>query len=158
MQIDRIAIAGAHSAPLVEQRSVAAIAAAGLEGDRHFGNNARHVSIQSREELALASERLGRTIEPDLTRRNITLQAGLLPRKRGLRFAVGDAVLEVFADAAPCALMEELNGPGARVAMKRLAGIHCRIVTSGQISVGDLLVPVESQPISPRQSDERPSR
>ncbi len=62
---------------------------------------------------------------------------GMLPRERGLRFTLGTSELEVFADAAPCELMETLNGPGARVAMKRLAGIHRKVITSGTIAVGD---------------------
>jgi MOSC domain-containing protein YiiM len=140
MVIDRISIASDHGAELTVLEYVEAVADSGLQGDRHFGNAARHVTIQSRQELGLASERLGRPIDPDLTRRNITVTAGLLPRTRGQRIVVGEAVLEVFADAAPCALMEELNGEGARTALKKLAGIHCKVITSGRIRTGDALL------------------
>ena len=141
MVVDRISISADHLGDLVVLDHVEVVADKGLVGDRHFGNKARHVSIQSREELAVASERLGRQISADATRRNITISAGLLPRIRGQRIVVGSSVLEVFADAAPCELMEQLSGPGARAALKRLAGIHCRVISSGQISVGDILRP-----------------
>lgn len=144
--IQQISTATNHSANLCNVDAVEAIAAKGLAGDRHFGNPARHVTIQSLEELNLAAERLGRPIQADLTRRNITVTEGLLPRTRGLRLAVGDVVLEVFADAAPCNLMEELSGPGAKAALKRLAGIHCKVVTGGVISRGESIRVIGERP------------
>lgn len=141
--IDRINITSDHLADLVAVDVVEAVAGNGLRGDRHFGNAARQVTIQSREELALASERLGRPIDADLTRRNITVGAGLLDRTRGNRIVVGDATLEVFADAAPCKLMDELHGPGARVALKKLAGVHYKVITGGRIRIGDSLQAID---------------
>lgn len=117
MEIDRITIAADHLSPLVDLQNVIAVAAMGLDGDRHFGNPAQQ---------------------------NITVREGLLPRTRGLRISVGEVLLEVFADAAACNLMEELHGPGAKLALKRLAGIHCRVIEGGSIAVGDLFVPVAS--------------
>ena len=138
--VELISIAGESGAPLTPLSEVEAITGVGLLGDRHAENAARQVSIQSIEELAMASERLGREIAPDQTRRNITIDAGALPRTRGQRLHLGEAELEVFSDAPPCALMTELIGKGARPALKKLAGIHCRVINGGTIRIGDELV------------------
>lgn len=138
--VELISVASVSRAPLTELHEVEAITGVGLEGDRHAENAARQVSIQSTHELALASGRLGREILPSQTRRNITLDTGVLPRTRGQRLHIGDAELEVFSDAPPCALMTELIGKGARPALKKLAGIHCRVINGGTIRIGDELI------------------
>ena len=137
--VERIAVAPASREPLVILDSVVAEPGTGLAGDRPGHNSARQVSIQSRFELEQASKRLGRAIEPDQTRRNITLDVGELPRNRGQRLLVGTVELEVFSDAAPCATMTEIIGTGARSALRKLGGIHCRVLRGGTIHVGDEL-------------------
>lgn len=137
--VDRVTIATEAGVALTPVAEVEAITGVGLAGDRHAGNAARQVSIQSRTELDAASERLGREILTDQTRRNITIDAGALPRTRGQRLLLGEVELEVFSDAPPCALMTELIGKGARPALKKLAGIHCRVIHGGTIRVGDEL-------------------
>jgi len=138
--VERISIAGASGDPLLPLDDIEAITGVGLSGDRHCGNVARQVSIQSISELESASERLGRGILPDQTRRNITIDAGELPRTRGQRLLLGETELEVFSDAPPCKLMTQIIGRGARPALKRLAGIHCRVISGGTIRLGDNLV------------------
>ena len=143
--VERISLAPDNGAELVVVDEAEAITGIGLVGDRHAGNAARQVSIQSQTELAQASERLGRTIDVDLTRRNITLDSGELPRIRGQRLIIGSVELEVFSDAPPCALMTELIGKGARPALKKLAGIHCRVIVGGEIHIGDDMELVEER-------------
>ena len=138
--IQGLSIASESRVPLTDVAEVEAITGVGLQGDRHAENAARQVSIQSIQELAAASERLGRKILPEQTRRNITLDSGALPRTRGQRLHLGDCELEVFSDAPPCALMTEIIGKGARPALKKLAGIHCRVINGGTIRVGDELI------------------
>ncbi len=135
--VERISICAASREPLIILDEVEAQPGIGLVGNRPGLNSARQVSIQSRHELDQASKRLGRAIHPDQTRRNITLDAGELPRNRGQRLLVGTVELEVFSDAAPCATMTEIIGTGARLALRKLGGIHCRVVQGGIIHVGD---------------------
>ncbi|MGH1490338.1 MAG: metalloregulator ArsR/SmtB family transcription factor [Acidimicrobiales bacterium] len=143
--VDRISIAKESGAELLVVDEVEAVTGFGLLGDRHAGNPARQVSIQSKSELAAASQRLGREIHIDQTRRNITVDAGNLPRVRGQRLLIGDVELEVFSDAPPCALMTELIGKGARPALKKLAGIHCRVIVGGTIQHDDDLTLVDAE-------------
>ncbi len=135
--VERISFAGEKRAPLTIVDEIEVEVGTGIVGDRPGFNSSRQVSIQSRAELALASKRLGREIEPDQTRRNITIDAGDLPRERGQRLLLGTVELEVFSDAAPCNTMTELIGTGARPALRKLGGIHCRVIRPGTIRLGD---------------------
>ena len=111
--------------------------AAGIVGDRYHGSKHRQVSVQSLEELAEAESAFGAPLDPLLTRRNITISAGRVPRTPGHRWRVGAVELEVVRDAAPCKLLDDNLGVGARTAMRRRAGVICRVIEGGTIRLGD---------------------
>lgn len=115
-------------------------AGAGLVGDRYHGSRHRQLSVQSLEELAEAEARFDRSIDPLLTRRNVTIDSGPVPRRPGHRWRVGPVVLEVVRDAAPCRLLDDTIGDGARTAMRRRAGVVCRVLDGGRLRVGDTVV------------------
>lgn len=135
--VQRISYTPQSRDPLVIADEVEVAVGTGISGDRPGENSARQVSIQSRSELDIAEKRLGRSIHADDTRRNITLDAGELPRARGQRLLVGTVELEVFSDAPPCDRMTEIIGSGARAALRKLGGIHCRVIREGVIHLGD---------------------
>ena len=112
-------------------------AGVGIAGDRYHGSRHRHVSVQSAEELAEASTALGRAIEPFETRRTITLAHGRIPTTPGTELVIGGVRLEVVRIAAPCAVMDDEIGRGARAALRRRAGVVCRAVSSGRIALAD---------------------
>ncbi len=112
----------------------------GIVGDRYHGTRHRHVTIQSAEGLQAAAEQHGSAIEPGSTRRNITIDEGEVPSKPGDRLTVGGVEFEVVRIAAPCKLLDDVIGDGARTALRRRAGSVCRALTSGPIAIGD---PVE---------------
>ena len=111
--------------------------AAGIVGDRYHGSKHRQVSVQSAEELAEAERIHGAPLDPVLTRRNITIATGRIPREPGHRWTVGEVELEVVRDAAPCKLLDDELGPGARTAMRRRAGVICRVIRGGTVAIGD---------------------
>ena len=111
--------------------------AAGLVGDRYHGSKHRHLSVQSQTELAEAEAVLGQPIDPLLTRRNITISHGDIPRTPGHRWRVGEIELEVVRDAAPCKMLDMEIGDGARTAMRRRAGVICRVIVGGTLALGD---------------------
>ncbi|MEM9467731.1 MAG: MOSC domain-containing protein [Actinomycetota bacterium] len=114
-------------------------AGAGIVGDRYHGSRHRQVSVQSLEELAEAEAAFGAPLDPLLTRRNITISAGRVPRTPGHRWSVGPVELEVVRDAAPCKLLDDNLGDGARTAMRRRAGVICRVIAGGPIVLGDVV-------------------
>ena len=132
-----IHISLATKMPMREVDAASVTAGRGIEGDRYEGTRHRHVSIQSEGELARASETLGRPIDPGLTRRNVTVSGGPLPRTPGTRLLLADVELEVVRNAAPCRIMDFEIGEGARVALRRNGGVICRVLRSGTFAVGD---------------------
>ena len=124
----------------VEMRAVDSIVlepGAGIPGDRYHGSRHRHVSVQALERLDEAAAELGLPIPPESTRRNITVRGIEVPSAPGTRFAIGDAELEVVRVAAPCRLLDDVIGDGARVALRRRAGSIMRVLAGGAIHVGD---------------------
>lgn len=114
----------------------------GITGDRYENSRHRHVTVQSLEEIALAEAELGESIDASGTRRNITIDEGLLDRTPGTRVAFTSAdgqtvELEVVRDAAPCKLLEDNLGRGAKLALHRRAGVVYRTIHGGRIALGD---------------------
>lgn len=137
-------VVGLHIAPAtrLDMRSVESVdieAGAGIVGDRYHGTTHRHVSVQSCEELAEAETDFGAALDPLLTRRNITISHGRVPRTPGHRWKIGPVELEVVRDAAPCKLLDDTLGVGARTAMRRRAGVICRVVSGGTLTLGSLV-------------------
>ncbi len=132
-----IHIAPGSRLPMKSVDQVNAEAGRGLVGDRYHGSRHRHVSIQSATALAAASELLGNPIEAKATRRNITITSGDVPLDPGSRISIGDVELEVVRVAAPCKMLDDEIGPGAKRALRRRAGSICRIVSGGTIGLGD---------------------
>lgn len=138
-------VAALHIAPgsRLEMKSRAEVeirTGGGIVGDRYENSRHRHVTVQSSTQLAQAAERLGAPIDPAGTRRNITISTGDVPLKPGTRWSIGGVELEVVRVAAPCKLLEDDLGPGARRALSGLAGVVCRVLTGGPVALGD---PVE---------------
>lgn len=131
-------ISPASRLPMKSVDSVTAHTQGGLVGDRYENSRHRHVSVFSTGEMADASGRFGAKIDPALTRRNILLDAGLLPRTPGDKLSIGDVELEVVRDAAPCKMLDMEIGDGAKTAMRRRAGVICRVLKGGTIDVGSV--------------------
>ncbi len=132
----RLAMKSVSEVEAVEQK--------GLVGDRYFGTKHRHVSVQSQADLDQAAELHGSAIRAQDTRRNITISSGSIPSKPGERIQIGQVELEVVRIAAPCKLLDDVIGPGAKTALRRKAGTIFRLLSSGTIRIGDQVhLPVE---------------
>jgi len=135
--ITSIHIAPGSRLPMKSVPTVEAEAGKGLVGDRYHGTRHRHVSVQSASQLDEAADDLGAPIDPGDTRRNITIAHGDVPSTPGARIQLGAIELEVVRTAAPCRLLDDAIGDGARRALSRRAGSICRVLTGGTIAVGD---------------------
>ncbi|HWJ63651.1 MAG TPA: MOSC domain-containing protein [Acidimicrobiales bacterium] len=132
-----IHIAPATRLPMKSVDSVEAETGKGLVGDRYHGTRHRHVTVQSAADLAEAADDLGSPVDPASTRRNITISHGDIPTKPGEHLAIGDVELEVVRIAAPCKLLDDVIGDGARHALRRRAGTVFRVIDGGTIALGD---------------------
>jgi MOSC domain-containing protein YiiM len=104
--------------------------------------------VQSRETLDEAAAIYGRPVPSELTRRNLTISHGTVPRDPGARIRVGEVLLEVVRVAAPCKLLDDTIGAGAQEALRRRAGTVFRVLEGGTVRVGD---PVELEVSPPVQ-------
>lgn len=132
-------VAAERHGPMEERSEIVVEAGRGIVGDRFHGTRHRHVTVQSAEALADASERWGGLITPPSTRRNITV-TGPVPRGPGVRLEIGGVLLEVVRVAAPCFILDRSVGPGAQEALRRRAGSVFRALSSGPIRIGDPVV------------------
>jgi len=139
VRVVAIHIAPGRRLPVRSVTAVSAEAGKGLVGDRYHGTRHRHVTIQSQEALDRAADELGHPFDAGLTRRNLTVDVGDIPTQPGTRLSIGEVELEVVRVAAPCRLLDDWIGPGAAAALRRRGGSACRVLTSGSISVGDLV-------------------
>jgi MOSC domain-containing protein YiiM len=126
--------------------STRAVAGKGLEGDRYRSSGNRQVSLIQSEHLAAVASFLGKSsIDPALTRRNIVVDGLNLLTLKGKRFRVGGALLEYSGECHPCSRMEENLGTGGYNAMRGHGGILAKIVESGDINIGDPVVPIPNE-------------
>ena len=114
--------------PMRAVPSVTVESARGILGDRYHGSRHRQVSVQSQAALLEAAE---------LTRRNITLTDGVVPREPGALLRLGPVLLEVVRVAAPCKLLDDTIGRGAQEALRRRGGSICRVLEGGHVALGD---------------------
>ena len=135
-----IHVAPATRLPMRAVERVEAEAGKGLVGDRYHGTRHRHVTVQSATGLAEAAAELGSEVAAGSTRRNLTISHGEVPTAPGARLRIGPVELEVVRVAAPCKLLDDVIGDGARLALRRRAGSVCRVLTSVPIAVGDEVV------------------
>lgn len=129
-------VAKGRRLPMRSHDRVEVEAAAGIVGDRYHGARHRQVSVQSLAALAAAEADLGRPIPPGLTRRNVTLDRGEVPREPGALIRLGPVLLEVVRVAAPCRLLDDYLGAGAVEALRRRGGSICRVLEGGTLALG----------------------
>ncbi|WP_222430632.1 MOSC domain-containing protein [Nocardioides sp. J9] len=135
--VESIHVAKATRLPMQAKEAVEVEAGRGIVGDRYHGTRHRHVTVQSRESLDEAATAYGRPVPSGLTRRNLTISHGVVPREPGARIRVGDVLLEAVRVAAPCKLLDDTIGAGAQEALRRRAGTVFRVLEGGSIRVGD---------------------
>jgi MOSC domain-containing protein YiiM len=136
-----IGVRPARRAPVVAVDAVAAIAGAGLDGDRYAHDGKRQVTLIQAEHLpAIASLAGADRVDPAALRRNVVVAGVNLLALKGRRFRIGTALLEHTGPCEPCSRMEEALGAGGYNAMRGHGGITARIVENGRIAVGDSVV------------------
>lgn len=128
-----------YGAELETRDELTLVSGVGIEGDRYAGSR-RQVTIVCTGELAKAAAEHGiASIDGAATRRNIVVDCDSLPREHGTRFRLGEAELEVWRDCAPCELMDEFFGDGARSALQQRAGISAQVIRGGAVRIGDTI-------------------
>ena len=132
-QIIYLQLKPAEGEPMRIVDQVEAIANHGLRDDANAGRSKRQVLIIERELLDEFQLPIG-DVRENITVEGITL-AGT---PAGVRMRVGQALLEVTLDCAPCEFIEGKR-PGLRKAMEGKRGTLFKVIEGGEIRVGDTI-------------------
>ncbi len=123
--------------------SAAAVRPEGLEGDRRTVPGKRALTLIQAEHLPVIAALTGLdAVTPGALRRNIAVSGINLLALRKATFRIGTAVLRGTGPCAPCSRMEEALGPGGFNAVRGHGGITAEVVASGEIALGDAVVPL----------------
>lgn len=140
-----IGIRPARDQPLLTPDSIIADSSSGLLDDHYSGRNGkRHVTLFQKEHLTVIESFTGQSIKPELLRRNFLVEGINLLALKDHSFCIGEAVLQMTGFCHPCSRMEQILGIGGYNAMRGHGGITARIVTGGQIQVGDTISVMDS--------------
>ena len=134
--VSSLHVAKGRRLPMKAVDNVEVETARGIVGDRYHGSKHRQVSVQSLDDLLVAADLFGSPIPPGLTRRNITVTGGSIPRDPGAIVRIGEVVLEVVRVAAPCKLLDDTIGAGAQHALRHRGGSVCRVLEGGVVEIG----------------------
>lgn len=148
-----IHIAREAAAPMVSVPQILAVAGQGLEGDRYFrkvgtyssrpGSGRQITLIEVEAGVALERE-AGIRLSPSATRRNIATRGVPLNHLVGVRFHVGEVLLEGVRLCEPCAHLESLTQQGVLAGLIHRGGLRATILTQGMIRVGDPIRPASA--------------
>jgi MOSC domain-containing protein YiiM len=113
----------------------------GLEGD-HGRAGKRALTLIQAEHLPVIASLSGRAaVAPALVRRNLLVSGINLNALRGVRLALGAAVVEITGPCAPCSRMEAALGAGGYNAMRGHGGWCAEVLQPGRIALGDRVAP-----------------
>ena len=145
--VDSLHIVAEKSQPMATVDTVLAIAGQGLDGDRYatgkgtyseYPEDGRQVTLFEQETLVALRRDHNITLEPQQTRRNVITRGVPLNHLVGRQFLVGDVRLEGTRLNKPCQYFEDLLGIKSLFkALLHRSGLNCRILTGGEIRVGD---------------------
>ena len=125
---------------------VRAIALVGLEGDRYAAgigywspNEAidRSITLVEAEEIERLASSTGIVLAPGATRRNVTTRGIRLNDLVGQRFRIGEVECIGTRLCEPCQYLTDLLGRPILRPLVHRAGLRARILTDGEIAVGD---------------------
>jgi MOSC domain-containing protein YiiM len=146
-----IHVAPAAAEPMRAVASVRAIPGVGLEGDRyalrlgHWSPNTqvdRDVTLIAAEEIERLAAEHGIVLAPGETRRNVTTRGIRVNELLGRRFRIGGVVCEGTRLCEPCQYLTDLVGEPILGPLVHRGGLRARILTDGEIAIGDEVAPV----------------
>ena len=139
-EVKWIGIRPGRKEPIKELNQVRALVGQGLEGDRFSGtpDSKRQVTLIQWEHLDVLKSFLNLDdLQPSIFRRNIAIRGLNLLSLKEKKFKIGSAILEMTGVCQPCSWIEDSVGEGAYNAMRGHSGITARVLTAGEITVGD---------------------
>ena len=144
-------IAPSAGEPMESKEAVQAVPGSGLEGDRYraSGSWSRDGGTPDREVTLIESEQLdwyenetGNPFPSNMTRRNILTKDISLNDLVGKKIHIGSVQLEGLRLCEMCKSLQDRCEMKLLPAMVHRGGLNCRIITGGEIRVGDAIEPM----------------
>ena len=144
-----IHITPAKSQPMQRLSEAQLIANQGIAGDRYqLGTGTysikpgedRQITLIESEMLARVAADNGHEINPDEHRRNLTVEGVPLQHLVGLRFRVGEALLEGVRINQPCKYLNLMLKRDVYMALWNRSGLNAKVIEGGVIRPDDRLV------------------
>ena len=138
--------------PMQPVERVRAIAGVGLEGDRyalgtgHYSPDPkvdRQITLIAAEEIDRLAAEVGIELAPGETRRNVMTRGVDVNALVGRRFRIGSVECQGTRLCEPCAYLEGLLGRPVLEPLVHRAGLRARLLTDGEIALGDEVVPLD---------------
>ncbi|WP_371225709.1 MOSC domain-containing protein [Roseovarius sp. 2305UL8-3] len=146
--LEHIHITPAKSQPMQALDSANLVVGKGIEGDRYFLETGtysgipgedRQITLIEAEMLERVAQDCGEAIDVNDHRRNLTVSGVPLQHLVGLRFMVGNVVLEGVRINQPCKYLNLMLKRDVYMPLWNRSGLNCKIVAGGKIHVGDIL-------------------
>ena len=144
-------IAPAAGEPMQSKEAVQAIPGSGLEGDRYRdsgswsrdgGTPDREITLIESEQLEWYENETGNHFPSNMTRRNILTKSISLNDFVGKKLHIGSVQLEGLRLCEMCKSLQDRCELPLLPAMVHRGGLNCRIISGGEIRVGDSIEPV----------------
>lgn len=141
-KLEWIGLSSARLATIQPVESATVQIGTGLDGDHHAlsGRSKRQVTIIQSEHLTVVGQLLQKAVEPGDVRRNLAVSGINVLALKNERFRIGEVVLEGTGACNPCSRMEQNLGTGGYNAMRGHGGITARVISGGEIRLGDEVV------------------
>ena len=126
---------------------VEAVAGTGLRGNRYFfadrvAPSGTAITLIAAEALEAFESETGIPLSPAESRRNVLVRGIDVNALVGKRFRIGDVECEATRLCEPCQYLTDLVGRPILEPLVHRAGIRARILTGGEIAVGDEVAPL----------------
>ena len=138
-RIEGIFIGPPYTLPEPVERA-RAVAGRGLEGNRHFYDEAppgRALTLIAAEAIEAFTGETGIPLSAAESRRNVLTRGIDVNALVGRRFRIGDVECYGVELCEPCTTMEKLTRPGVLKGLVHRAGLNVDILIDGDIAVGD---------------------
>ncbi len=142
-----IAIRKRPKDPMVILQSTVVTVDHGVASDFRGKPGKRQVTVLSREGWERACAEVGEAHAWYERRANLYIEGLVLQHSQGRVLQIGEVRLKIMQETDPCERMEQLtSGLFAALAQEWRGGVCCRVLSSGQISVGDEVVLTDDNP------------
>jgi MOSC domain-containing protein YiiM len=134
-RVEALALRPAPGLPMRSGDEFLLLADGGVAGETGRGRDVTFVAVEA---WTAACRALGVSVPWTARRANVLVSGLDLPSLHGREVGVGEAVVEIRGETAPCQAMEEaLPGLEAALGPEGRGGVHGRVIRGGRVRVGD---------------------